>query len=581
MAPLIFFILTIVFLGFIKSAYTQCDNTFTILILAPLTDFDNQPDTIGYSRLVGTLAAFKEFEETSSSFGFSLEYDIIDTKRDTAHTESELNNYFNTQTPCNLIGIVGAHQSANTINVHNVFAEPKQLPIFSPSSTLVSLSVYDDFPYFFRTIPAGPEPISTATMALMKHYGDTTARIGIIIGTDSGGAALATAWIQAARDFGIPVIGEEGVIRYEPGVTDLDAEFAKLKADFDPNVILTKTNAFEGGASMLAAANAGLSGKAGYQWMGTDLVLSPTSFLVDGVTNELARCGWGNYITAVQSDGEGPVYDQFRVQYAAVQESQYPVLAPVEPNNRGAPSWDAVFALAHSIKALRDQGIPYPSGAQINNYLRTDPTRGFQGAQGYVRYSTEDNDPADIPPFNYFELLSDGTAALRGKYLDGEKAVLLHDQSFEWKRIRVSRVSQAVKSTWVSNGKRGFSMSFSLDRPDNQLKVLAVNVRLHFSREVTLTSKWGVGNLNDVTNTGKHFEFRVFVWQADNGYATFNNAFGLNGYASGSEEIDVTFETFNSRELKQGDNSGDWFGPFNSYAVSKKEELYDSQSCFN
>jgi len=573
---LVFFIF---YLLFLKTSLSQsCDNSeFSVLLLFPLTTDGTNPNTVGVSRLIGALAAVKEVEENFATYGFTLSYHVVDTRSSITHTETELTNFFNNENPCNLIGMVGAHSSFNSINVHDVFAAPQQLSLLSPASTLGSLSDSSVYPYFLRMIPAGADPIAVATMALAKHYGDPTTRVGIVVEDDAVGGALATAWIKAAREAGIATVSEDEVIRYSPGSTNLEEQFENLKETFHPNLMVNKLTATEGGEVMLAAANAGLGGVSGVQWMGTDLLIAPDTFKVNGVPNDLVACSWGGYITAVQSDGEGPIYDQFRVQYEAVRSSQYPETGTVLPNNRAAPSWDAVFALVNAVKHFRDNGTPVPTGSQINSLLRT-PSGAFDGAQGRIEWSSANNDPADVPPFNYFELLPDGTGVKRGKYVDTEKVVLMDDQSFEWKKINVAQVSQNMKSSWVSGGNRGFTMSFNLNSAHNDLKMVQVPVRLHFSREVTINSKWGITHLNDVSNTGKHFEFWVHLWNADTGYTTFNNAFGLNGVASGSDDIEVTFETFNSGEQRNGDNASP-FGPFSAYEVEKKSGFYDSKNC--
>lgn len=246
--------------------------------LFPLTKAGGTPDYSGRRRLVSSLLALSEINESPTLLPHTnLTLSVRDSRRDSStsfRATLELSGECSggpSASPVN--AILGASSSDATIAALRV-AGRASLPIISYSSTSTRLSDGLEFPYFARTVPADDFQAS-ALVALIRSLG--YGRVATVSSADLYGSAGIAAFLNAADAAGVTVVTSQS---FEPGVDDFGHAYRELERS-GARVLVIFCQAAQAGPFMRGALEERGLGGAGYLWIGSDAVAQEATWLSD------------------------------------------------------------------------------------------------------------------------------------------------------------------------------------------------------------------------------------------------------------------------------------------------------------
>lgn len=295
-----------------------------------------------------------------------------------------------------LIAVLGAGCSGPTMAAASYLLENSDIPIISGSATSAKLSVYDDFPNFFRTIP-GDAGQSQALAEIAASFGIKKA--SIITTPDPYAGGFADGIEDAMGRLGIElgskqVIGVDIVFSQEEAYGAMQALADDVKAGVTTIFITTHCQ----NAKMLKeiAIEFGLTSENCILWLGGDGNTGDTC-VPDDVDKFIGMVG-----TAPRG-GSGDVYKDFIGFWAQQEECAFPGQihreGELELDTFATEFYDAVVALGIAIQRLIDAGMEV-TGPNVIAEFEKDDFR-FTGSTGIVSFGGDfipPIGPHDRPP---------------------------------------------------------------------------------------------------------------------------------------------------------------------------------------
>ena len=221
--------------------------------------------------------------------------------------------------------IIGAAASGISLSIIDKVAGAGVIQI-SPSNTSLSLSVYDDGGYYFRTIP--PDLLHARALGdLVAEEGVTAA--GIVHRADDFGRNLADELAERLTANGVEVVAS---IDFDPEGTSFDAEVQQLLASGADGVVLI---AFDEGVAVLRSMIEAGIGPADLPLFIPNGLASNTLWeAVDPTDPSVLLGAKGTFFSATPAGGEATFPERYAA-YAPDAELLY-----------AAPAYDALIVLA-------------------------------------------------------------------------------------------------------------------------------------------------------------------------------------------------------------------------------------------
>ncbi len=341
----------------------------------------------GLFPLTGTLAgggvereaAFRmAIQEINANDSLLNGYKLVPVVKDTATDPSTGAQVAGEVISQGVVGIVGAASSSVSKAIASGPAKTNKVPQISYSSTNADLSNKSVYPYFLRVVP--PDSVQGFAVAnIVKEFG--WKQVATLATSDDYGAGGIGVFESSAKDLGINVVASE---KFTQSATDIKTQLQNIK-DSGAKVIVLNVIVGDAITVFSQASDLGLTSANGYVWVGTD---GPTQATVFENSTAIKDAMQGMIGTS-PNRGTGPVYDHFldlwENCYNGSDDSEYAGCGDRTPNTYATFAYDAVYAFAHAIQKVIDDGKDYTDGDVLLDALyKTE----FLGATGSVSFDS-------------------------------------------------------------------------------------------------------------------------------------------------------------------------------------------------
>ena len=288
-----------------------------------------------------------------------------------------------------ILVLTGADCSGPAVEIAKVAAQ-YEVPVISNGANASMLSSAQDYPWFVRVVTPS-EAYEGYLIDVAAHFG--VREIGYFYTTDAWGLGARKVIHEYAsrKDIGIPQ--EYGYPR-DTGYETVESYLAEVRAAGIRHIVITGPTPDT--VTLFRALHALDMNKSGYSFYAAEMISADEG--IEAVNGSLG------YFAPMTMVAETEILTNFR------QALESRLDKVVDPNSKaffyGALSYDHILAVAHAIKAVKDDGKSV-TRQNMMAYLRK---MDFEGATGRITLVPGTNDRANMPVqiFNSHGYKADG-----------------------------------------------------------------------------------------------------------------------------------------------------------------------------